>query len=208
MSISIFSLANGGTSEIMAPADCDRTSLMIQPITENIVVNFGATSGTKATGTLTFGANATDGETIAINGVTVTAVTSVVSPTVQFLIGATKEDSAAALAAVLNASVNASLSVATYSNAAGTAIVGISFDLGGTDGNAFTLANSSGGHITRSAATLTGGLNTGGGLLLTAGQVLNFSAEETPDIKGAIYVVSPTNGAETAFNTGTWSTGR
>lgn len=190
----------------MAAADCDRTAIKIQPVTENITVNFGATSGVQATGTLTFGAQPTDGETVVVNGVTWTARSAPSVPSSEWLIGATKEATAANLAAALNLSANAAINIATYSVSA--AIVTVLFSMGGVNGNAYTLANSSGGHITRSAATLTGGLNTGNGFLLAAGTAYPFLATENPDIKGAIYAVSPTTAAKTAYDSGTWSTGR
>jgi len=75
-------------------------------------------------------------------------------------IGLTFADTKANFIAALNASANASITVATY--AAGvtrTQVIGTYKTLG-TGGNAFTLANSSFGSITRSGATFTGGAAT------------------------------------------------
>ncbi len=72
-----------------------------------------------------------------------------------------------------------------------------SITAGGTTGNGFTLANSSGtAAITRSAATLTGGSNTVGGIALTLNQIAIFSTDTLPQIKGDIYVVSTTTAAK------------
>ena len=79
---------------------------------------------------------------------------------VQVSIGATLAVTRANFIAALNASANASINVATY--AAGntrTQVIGTYKTLG-TGGNAFTLANSSFGSITRSGATFTGGAAT------------------------------------------------
>lgn len=122
----------------------------------------------QATGTLTFSANAATNETIAINGVTFTAVVSSASA-VQYSIGASKEETAANLCGMLNASTNAAINVATYTVSG--AIITITYTAKGTAGNAYTLANSSGAHISRSAATLTGGGS------YAAGQVVDPSAD-------------------------------
>lgn len=100
-------------------------------------------------GKWTFGAHVTDGETIVVNGVTFTFKDSP-SGAVQIQRGSTKEDDAANFAAKLNASSNAAIIVASYT-VSGNIVTGA----GGTD---FTMANSSGGHVTRSGATFTGGV--------------------------------------------------
>jgi hypothetical protein len=113
----------------------------------------GLSSG-RATGTLTAGSNPADTDTIAVNGVTFTFVTGASTAT-NVNIKATKELTMAELAVVLNASVHASISVATYTVA--SAVLTVTYDTYGEVGNAFTLADSTGSKITRSAATLTGG---------------------------------------------------
>jgi len=166
--------------------------VMFQPQTEACLINFGATAGTQATGTLTAGANLVNTETIAVNGVTFTFVTGA-STSTNVHIGATKEDTMTEFAAVLNASANASISVATYT--VDGAIVTVTYDAGGTTGNAYTLADSSAAAVTRSAATLAGGSNTVGGIVLTLNQITIFSTDTLPQIKGDIYVTSTTTGA-------------
>jgi len=193
-SVTVTSITAGGTSQILMAADNARQAVMIQPQTEACLINFGATAGTQATGTLTAGANLVNTETIAVNGVTFTFVTGA-STSTNVHIGSTKEDTMTNFAEVLNASANASISVATYT--VDGAVVTVTYDAGGTTGNSFTLANSSGtAAITRSAATLTGGSNTVGGVVLTLNQITIFSTDTLPQIKGDIYVTSTTTGAK------------
>ena len=191
-----FTLTNGGTAQLMLAANQQRTALTIQPQTEASVINFGATAGVQATGALTVAVNPSNNETIAVNGVTFTFKSSA-STSTEVQIGGDNVETASNMAAKLNASANAAITVATYT--ANSTAVDISYDAGGTDGNAFTLADSSGGNVTRSAATLTGGLNTGNGLQLADEQIVFFSASEYPSIKNDIYIVSATNSAKTVY---------
>lgn len=193
-SVTVTSITAGGTSQILMAADNARQAVMIQPQTEACLINFGATAGTQATGTLTAGSNPANNETIAVNGVTFTFKTVVVTPATDVLRGATKEDTMTNFAEVLNASANASISVATYT--VDGAIVTVTYDAGGTTGNAYTLADSSAAAVTRSAATLAGGSNTVGGIVLTLNQLALFSTDTLPQIKGDIYVTSTTTGAK------------
>lgn len=122
------------------------------------VVAAGTVEGAAATatGTLTVATNPSDGDMIAVNGVTFTFKTAPTGPN-EVLIGATATATAANFAAALEASTNALLIVANYTSA--TNVVTITYNSAGTAGNSFTLANSSpGGGITRSGATLTGGV--------------------------------------------------
>ena len=196
-SVTTFSLTNGGTSQILVAANNVRQSIMIQPQTEASLINFGVTAGLQGAGTLTAGTNAVNTETDVVNGVTFTFVTGA-STSTNVHIGATKEDTATNFAAVLNASANASISIATYTVSG--AVITVTADAGGVDGNAFTLADSSGTvAFTRSGATLTGGSNTVGGIALSAGQLMMLSAADYPSIKNDIYIVSATNAAYTNY---------
>ncbi len=128
-------------------------------------------------GTLTFVTNPLDSETIVINGVTFTFLTTKVAST-DVAIGATKEITAANLATVLNQSVSASIVVARYDVALtggqpNSNIITITYKTPGT--TSFTLANSSGtAAVTRSGATLTGGgAYSDGGQDIDAGQDFN-----------------------------------
>jgi len=127
-----------------------------------------------AIGSLTFVTNPVNTETIAINGVTFTFVTGA-STTTNVHIGATKEDTASNLRGVLAVSANGSINVASYARHGGTPnVVNITYLTAGTPGNAYTLANSSGTvAVTRSGATLTGGLSYGSGQAVDAGTDFN-----------------------------------
>lgn len=197
------SITAGGTSQVLIAAqdvDTPRQSVIIQPQTEACLINFGATAGVQATGTLTAGANLVNTETIAVNGVTFTFVTGA-STSTNVHIGADEDETMAEFATVLNASANASISVATYTVDA--AVLTVTYDAGGVTGNGFTLANSSGtAAITRSAATLTGGSDTVGGLVLATNQIAIFNAADFPQIKLDIYVTSATTAAKIATTYG------
>lgn len=110
--------------------------------------------GKIARGYLTIAGVVVANETILVNGVTWTAKVTPVGVT-EFLLGATKAANAVNLAAALNASANAAINIAIYTASGETVLIKVRAK--GTAGNAFTLANSSGAHITRSGATLTGG---------------------------------------------------
>jgi hypothetical protein len=111
----------------------------------------------QATGTLTVVGTPTNGETLVVNGITFTFIPLASyddNPLhIPFTTNAT--NNAAAIAGTLEASLNASITVATYGSNANTVI--ITYDTTGTAGNSFTLANSSGSHVLRTAATLSGG---------------------------------------------------
>jgi hypothetical protein len=126
---------------------------------DNLVATMpGATlvsDGAKATGTITFTTNPVAATTVTINGVVFTFKATATVPT-DVLIGASATASVANLAAALNASNNILVGLATYSVA--SLVLTATYDLRGTDGNAFTLATSVSG-ATVSGATLTGGTN-------------------------------------------------
>ena len=194
-SVQTVSITNGGTSEVLVAASNARQSIIINPQTEACLINFGATAGTQATGTLTSGSNPANNETIAVNGVTFTFKTTVVTPATDVLRGATADDTMTNFAAVLNASANASISIATYTVSA--AILTVTYDAGGADGNAFTLADSSAAAVTRGAATLAGGSNTVGGITIASGASLTIKAGDGfGSIKTDIYVLSASNAAK------------
>jgi hypothetical protein len=112
-----------------------------------------------------------------------------------------KEETMTNFAAVLNASVNASISIATYTVSG--AVLTITYDAGGVDGNAYTLANSSGAAaVTRSAATLAGGSNTVGGISLAQNTMFLQNARDLPSIREAVYVVSATDAAKVNYTYG------
>lgn len=188
----------GGTSEVLVEQNQNRTAIIIQPQTEEAIVNFGATAGVRATGTLRFTANPADAVTIAVNGVTLTFLDTVVDPTDEILRGANAEETRDNMLALLQASATAGLVVAEYeaTTISGDPSILITFIAGGTDGNAYTLANSSGaGVVTASGANLTGGSDSAGGMVLAVDQLVSFSAAEYPQIKNDIYVLTASDSA-------------
>ena len=94
----------------------------------------------KATGSINFSAVPTAGDTVTVNGVTYTFIAGASAGT-DINIKGSAALQATELAAVLNASVNANISVATYT--ANGAVVNVEYDTAGTGGNAFTLAENS-----------------------------------------------------------------
>ena len=114
---------------------------------------------TKAQGSITLSGLPTNNDTILINGVTYTFKTSP-SALTDIQIGTDEEETISNLADALNASNNASISIATYT--ASGASLDIEYDLGGTDGNAFTLNVAGTSVASASAATLTGGVDANG----------------------------------------------
>lgn len=137
---------------------------MAETTFENLVaVMPGATlvaaSGAKATGTITITTNPADGETITVNGKTVTFKTAAAG-LLQVTLGATAALTAANLATVLNGSTDAAIVVAEYTEVG--AVVTVTYDTFGTAGNAFTLVTGTAAvKVTMSAATLSGGVASG-----------------------------------------------
>lgn len=137
---------------------------------ENLVLTTpGATlvqvGGSAATGTVTVTTNPADGDTIVINGFTITFKTAVTDAANQVAIGASAAATAANLGAFLTASTAILLGSASYSVAA--AVVTIKYGspyvygTGGKksiEGNTFTLnVGTAGAKVTLSGATLSGG---------------------------------------------------
>lgn len=145
------------------------------PLAETTVDNLcmimpGATmsvnGGTPATGSITVASVPTSGETIVVNGVTLTFETAPVNPT-DVQIGSTPQATAQNLADVLSASKDSRLTIAGYQlNGSAVNITYGAPSLYGTTGepgvlgNSFTLSNgTSGANVTVSGATLAGGVD-------------------------------------------------
>jgi hypothetical protein len=123
---------------------------------------------TAASGTYTFTTNPVNTNTIILNGITWTFVTSGATGN-QTNIGVDTAATLTQLAIDLNASINGSLSVATYS--VSPTVLTINYDARGTVGNAYTLAAGTYGG-TVSGATLAGGIDaTGSGFSYTVNTV-------------------------------------
>lgn len=111
-------------------------------------------AGTAASGNIAFAANPSNSDTIELNGVTWTFVTSGATGA-QTNIGATLSDTMTQLATDLNASVNASLTPATYTGTSTS--ISVTYDTVGTAGNAYTLRSGT-LNGTPSGPTLSGGV--------------------------------------------------
>lgn len=113
------------------------------------------TGGAKASGTLTVATNPSNGDTILVNGSTVTFKTAATGAN-EVTLGATAAATATALAAALNASTDPAIAAAQYTVAG--AVVTATYNNYGVEGNSFTLASGTAGvKVTVSGATLSGG---------------------------------------------------
>jgi hypothetical protein len=109
-----------------------------------------------ASGDITFSAQPAANDTVTINGLTLTLVTSG-AVAGQVNLGAALTNTIDNLVSALNSSSDVRVSSATYSNGSGTKLH-VVYDFAGTVGNAFKLAENS-ANATVSGATLSGGLN-------------------------------------------------
>ena len=134
--------------------DATQSRFQIKSGTTGTTSKVGLAQAPTATGYITFGSNPSADDTVTLNGVAITFKASGASGN-QVNIGASLTATLVALTSFLNASANASLTVANYSSDA-TKLY-IEYKTTGTGGNAYTLAASAG---TRSAATLSGGSGT------------------------------------------------
>lgn len=124
------------------------------------------TGGTVATGTITVTTNPTAAETIEVNGIEFTFVSTLTGAENEVLIGTDEDETAANLAEALNASNDPAVAAATYAVAAGVITVTYgnvviygTTGMKSTDGNAFTLVDGTATAITVSGETLAGGTN-------------------------------------------------
>jgi len=123
------------------------------------VATVATLASVSATGSIVFVSNPSNGDTITMNGSAFTFRT-LPTLTTEIQIGASLSATLGNAVTVLNASTDANVNVATYSNDALTLF--IVYDTPGTGGNAYTLAA---GVATPSGANLTGGTATGIGTL-------------------------------------------
>lgn len=141
------------------------------PLAETTLYNLAATmpgasivstGGVAATGTITVTTNPTNGQTIIVNGKTVTFKTAGTEKadaySLEVALGATAAATAANLAAALNKSNVPEVALATYTVAA--AVVTVTSKFKDTTGNSFTLlTGTAAGAVTMSGGTLTLGAN-------------------------------------------------
>lgn len=129
------------------------------------------TGGTVASGTITIADNDLEGKTIEVNGVDVTFKATPTESN-DVLLGANANETAANLAEALQASNDPNISMASYVNTVGTAIVNVKYGnplIYGTTGQKATIGNSftlvtgtASTAVTMSGATLSGGSNSTG----------------------------------------------
>lgn len=112
----------------------------------------------KASGTLTFSSNPTDGQTIAINGTTIT-ISANPTGTNEVQRGLNLSETLTNIATFLNASNDTNVSQAIYS--AGSTILTITNRTSGTTGHSFTFGAGT-TTATASSTNLTGGVNASG----------------------------------------------
>jgi hypothetical protein len=143
-------------------------TIVVNGVTFTFVANDG--SAVAATGYIHLTTTPANNDTIVVNGVTFTFKDTVTDATIQIQTNATKDTAGASAATVLNASVNASVSVATYAYDAATDRINVTYDTAGAAGNAFTLAVT-GTNMERSAATLTGGQTANVSIGLSGGTI-------------------------------------
>lgn len=122
--------------------------------TGTITLDSNPSYGARASGTITLDANPTNGETVTIQGTTITFVSG--SPTGnQVQIAGSASLTAAALQTFLQASADVNLALMLYNTIGATTTV--TAKVYGTAGNSYTLAESA-ADITLSGATLSGGV--------------------------------------------------
>jgi len=147
--------------DIVVPVDLRNIGLWLK----GLLGQPTSSAGIAATGSIVFSAQPTANSTVTINGIAVTFVASGATGS-QVNIGATLYDTVVALVQFLNASVNASLTPASYSMDSKGTTLNVTYDTVGTGGNVFTLAvgTTPAPNATASGATLTGGAATGGNM--------------------------------------------
>jgi len=143
------------------PQVWDGTDAATYPLTGLTDNDIEFTAGVKSTQTITFTGDPSNDEIITVNGKSITFKTSATDETTQVELQAgTATEMAAEFVANMNDSArgssNTEINVATYSNVSG--VVTVTYDTTGTDGNAFTLAESA-TNLAVGGATLTGGIN-------------------------------------------------
>jgi hypothetical protein len=112
-------------------------------------------AGVEASGTITLTGQPSPADTVTVNGIIVTFVSSITGSN-QVLIGASTQATAVNLNTFLTNSTSPNILEASYSITGD--VITATFNQVGTVGNAFTLAKSS-SDITLSGATLSGGIN-------------------------------------------------
>ena len=132
------------------------------------------TAGARATGSLTFGANPTDGDTVTINGKVITFKTVVTLPSSQVLIGVNAEGSLDNLVAFINGSADVLLKDVVFAEKFSASVMNLFAQTAGLAGNTITTASAGATEPTWGGATLSGGVN----------QVWSYESKEMPFLTG------------------------
>lgn len=113
-------------------------------------------AGVRASGTLTFGSNPADGETITVNGKVITFKSTVADDTSEVAIGADAEATLENTLAFINASKSTELKDKIFTEKNSASELGVFANTAGVEGNTYTLASSTAA-VTVSGANLTSG---------------------------------------------------
>ena len=185
-----FTLANGtGTGLTFSAA-------ALQGGSDNSLVEGGVTStgtvadsilsslsATQASAAITFAGTPADGNTLIVNGETITFKATLTGAANEVLVGATQAESIDNLVSVLNNSDKEAIAKASYSHTAGSAILNVTYKGETTDGNSFVVVDGSGTPIGTAVTTLSGGAVGGVDTNLVknnsafAGKISGFTAE-------------------------------
>ena len=133
-----FSALSDEINRLTQNTNFNGVNLIDGSLSEKVTGQVNSDVAAQATGGYTFNINATNNQTIIINGSTFTATTAAVPTAVQFRIGTTTEATIDNLVATLNASTNVNISQATYSRIG--ASINVTHRGGGQMGEAFTLS--------------------------------------------------------------------
>jgi hypothetical protein len=149
--------------------------------------------GVVATGTVTCSA-VDDADTVSINGVTLTAKTTVADATVEFAVGATDTITGANLAAVINTTATSALITKHVRALNRAGVVHLFAKYGGEPGNAITLASSDGTDLAVSGARLAGGTVTQHQGVQATGTITcaSAAAADTVTINGVVFTAHAT----------------
>lgn len=167
--VNVDQFGKAAINELIMGRDCKVKAPLAETTIENMVATMPgasmvATGGAVATATITIATNPINGETILVNGKTITFKTAATAAN-EVTIGATAAATATALTAMLNASADPALAQAVYSVVGavitvlwGNFLVGGLTGVKSADGNAYTLVTgTAAAKVTMSSATLTGG---------------------------------------------------
>lgn len=170
--VNVDQLGKTTINEYLMGRDVTAKAPLAETTLENMVAimpgaSLTSVGGSAATGSLTIDTNPLTGDTVIVNGTTVTFKSALSGAPNEVLIGADAGETAKNLADALNASTDQNIAAATYAAAGdvvavtyGNALVYGAAGAKSAEGNGFTLnAGTAGIKVTVSGATLTGGVD-------------------------------------------------